>query len=75
MLDDPRQPAYDAAQHVAAQFSRQMGSGLCRELTGFDLRDPESYKKFRESDVHDRVCEPAVALAARLAVEALKGQV
>ena len=73
--DDSRQPAYDAAEQIAAEFTRQMGAGLCRQLTGFDLRDPESYKKFRESGVHDRVCEPAVRLAARLAVGTLRDRV
>ncbi len=72
--DDPRQPSYDTAQQVASQFIRHMGSGLCSELTGFDLRDPESYQKFRESGVHDRVCEPAVMLASRLAVEMLSNR-
>lgn len=72
--DDSRQPSYDAAQRVASQFVERMGSGLCRELTGFDLRDPESYRRFRESDVHNRVCEPAVMLAARLTMETLKNR-
>ena len=72
--DDSRQPSYDAAQHIAVEFVRQMGSGLCRELTGFDLRDPESYKRFRESGVHDKVCVPAVMLASRLAVETLSNR-
>lgn len=70
--DDPRRPAYDAAQQVTSQFGQHMGSGLCRELTGFDLRGSESYKRFRESGVHERVCVPAVMLAARLAAETLK---
>jgi C_GCAxxG_C_C family probable redox protein len=71
--DDPRDPAYDGAQKLVELFVEEMKSPLCRELTGFDLRTPESVKEFRQSGVPDRVCAPAIVLAARLAVDVLKG--
>ena len=71
--DDPRNPAYDAAEKLVEMFVKEMKTPICNELTGFDRKSPESYKAFRESDVSDRVCKPAVALASGLAEGILKG--
>ena len=71
--DDPRDPAYDMAEKLVEMFVKEMKTPICNELTGFDRKSPEGYKAFRESDVSDRVCRPAIALAARLAEEMLKG--
>jgi hypothetical protein len=69
---DPRDPAYNAAQKLVDDFIKEMKTPICNELTGFNMRDPESHKRFRESGVSDRVCAPAIVLAARLAVATLK---
>ena len=70
--EEPRDPAYLTAHEIFLEFQRQMGNTTCRGLTGYDLSDPEQAKKMREAGVHDRVCTPAVALASRLAEQALK---
>ena len=49
-----------------------MGDTTCRGLTGLDLNNPEEAKKMRETGIHDRVCVPAVRLAARLAEQSLR---
>ena len=72
---DPREAVSDVAQRVADGFRAQMGTALCPELTGFDMRTPESRKAFQESGVRDRVCAPAVKLASRLTVDILKDKV
>lgn len=69
---DPRAPVYDATQKLVESFVKEMKTPICDELTGFSMRDPDSYKAFRESGVSDRVCAPAIRLAARLAVDLLK---
>ena len=70
--EDPRRPIYDATEKLVEAFVKEMGAANCNELTGFDMKTPESYKAFRESGVSDRVCAPAVVLASRLAVGLLK---
>jgi C_GCAxxG_C_C family probable redox protein len=70
--EEPRDPAYTRAYRLFQEFQRAMGKTHCRELTGFDLSTPEGYQQFRESGVHERVCRPAVALAARLAEELIR---
>ena len=48
-----------------------MGSALCRELTGVDLRSDEAAAKMLESGARGRVCNPAIAFAARRGAEIL----
>jgi C_GCAxxG_C_C family probable redox protein len=69
---DPRDPAYQRAHALFLEFQKQMGNTTCLGLTGLDLNNPEEAKKLRETGVHDRVCVPAVRLAARLTEQALK---
>jgi len=69
---DSRDPAYQRAHALYLEFQKQMGNTTCRGLTGLDLSNPEEAKKLRETGVHDRVCTPAVRLAARLAEKAVK---
>lgn len=63
--------AYNLAQHLYSAFQEEMGSTLCRDLTGLDLRTPEGIRLLY-SEVKERVCHRAVALAERLALEALR---
>jgi C_GCAxxG_C_C family probable redox protein len=69
---DPRGPVYDATEKLVEAFVKETGTANCNELTGFDMKTPESYKAFRESGVSDRVCAPAIVLASRLAVDLLQ---
>lgn len=70
---DPRGPVYDITGKLVEAFTKDMGTSICNELTGFDMRTPGSHEAFKESGVSDRVCAPAIVLAARLAVDLLKG--
>lgn len=69
---DSRDPSYTLAHGIYLEFQRQMGNTTCRALTGYDLSDPEQANQMRETGVHDRVCTRAVALASKLAEQALK---
>ena len=66
---EPPAPAYERAQRLYGEFHRAMGTTLCRELTGVDLGTPEGMQRFHDSGIRDRVCNPAVSLATRLAQE------
>jgi C_GCAxxG_C_C family probable redox protein len=70
--DQPRGQAYAPAQQLYRRFQQEMGSAVCRELTGIDLSTPEGPKQLYSSDVPQRVCLPAVAAAYRLALALLR---
>ncbi len=65
--DEDRRRAYGAAQRMYASFTEAMGAADCAELTGLDLRTHEGSEKLRESGLREKVCLPAVSMAAGLA--------
>jgi C_GCAxxG_C_C family probable redox protein len=67
-----RTQAYAPAQQLYRRFQQEMGSTVCRELTGIDLSTPEGPKQLYSSDVPQRVCLPAAAAAYRLALAVLR---
>jgi C_GCAxxG_C_C family probable redox protein len=70
--EQPRVQAYAPAQQLYRRFQQEMGSAICRELTGIDLSTPEGVNQLHSSDVPRRVCLPAVSTAYRLALAALR---
>ena len=60
------------AQEFRQRFEGEMGTIICRELTGADLTTEEGREKLMNSDIAMTVCAPAVGLAYRLVVELLK---
>lgn len=51
------QQAYQKTGELMAAFERAHGACLCRALLGgCDLRTPEGMKRFREEDLHHKVC-------------------
>jgi hypothetical protein len=70
--EQPRAQAYAPAQEVYRRFQQEMGSVICRELTGIDLSTPEGLKQLYSSDVPKRVCLPAVSTGYRLALALLR---
>lgn len=60
------------AAEFRRRFETEMGSIVCRELTGMDLTTPEGLDQFMNSDEPTTICAPAVNLAHRLAVELLR---
>jgi C_GCAxxG_C_C family probable redox protein len=58
------------------RFEAEMGTIICRELTGVDLTavdlTTEGIEQFMSSDKPQAVCLPAVGVAYRLVVELLK---
>ena len=68
----PREQVYDLARKVYRGFQEEMGSTICRDLTGLDLTTPEGVKEIYSSGIGMRVCLPAVAAAYRLALALLR---
>jgi C_GCAxxG_C_C family probable redox protein len=67
-----RPHAYAPAQEVYRRFQQEMGSAICRELTGIDLSTLEGLKQLYSSGVPQRVCLPAVSTGYRLALAAIR---
>ena len=67
-----RDQAYALAQQVYRGFQGEMGSTICRELTGLDLTTPEGVKEIYSSGVGVRVCLRAGSTGYRLALAALR---
>ena len=55
------QQAYHKTGELMAAFERVHGSCICRMLLcGCDLRTPEGMKRFREENLHQKVCVECV---------------
>lgn len=54
------------------RFEEEMGSTVCRDLTGIDLTTPEGISELMSSDRPQSVCVPAVTTAYRLVHELLE---
>ena len=68
----PREQVYDLARKVYRGFQEEMGSTICRDLTGLDLTTPEGVKEIYSSGIGMRVCLRAGSTAYRLALAALR---
>ena len=70
--DESRDAVNDVTRDLVDSFIDEMGSALCRELTGVDLRSEGGRRQHLESGGRERVCDPAIAFAARRAAEILR---
>lgn len=70
--DGDRQPTAAISREIHHGFEAEMGSTSCRELTGLNLTTPEGSQALRGAGVSQRVCRPAVDLAAQLALQQLQ---
>ncbi len=60
------------AREFRERFEAEMGSIICRELTGADLTTREGIEEFMASDTPKTVCFPAVATSFRLVMDLLQ---
>jgi C_GCAxxG_C_C family probable redox protein len=63
--------SFAVAQEFRRRFEAEMGTIVCRQLTGADLTTPEGLEKYMGSDTPATVCFPAVGTAYRLVTELL----
>jgi C_GCAxxG_C_C family probable redox protein len=67
-----RDRAYELTRQVYQGFQQEMGSTICRELTGLDLTTPEGVKELFATGVAMRVCLRAGSTGYRLALAAIR---
>ena len=64
------------AQEFRRRFEAEMGTTICRELTGVDLSEadltPEGIEQFTAAELSQTVCFPAAGAAYRLVVDLLR---
>lgn len=51
---------YDLVSKTVTDFERKFGSSLCRDLTGYNLRDKEERLRYRSQRVQDKMCSKFV---------------
>jgi C_GCAxxG_C_C family probable redox protein len=71
-LGQPGDQAIRLSGEVMHAFRDEMGTLLCRELTGYDLATAEGLAAFRKSDVRVNVCLRAVGFAYDKTLELLR---
>ena len=67
-----RDHAYELTRQVYRGFQQEMGSTICRELTGLDLTTPEGVRDMFATGVAMRVCLKAGSTGYRLALAAIR---
>ena len=67
------QQAYQKTGELMAAFERVHGTCTCRVLLdGCDLRTPEGMKRFREEDLHRKVCAGCVRTVGEIVAAMLE---
>ena len=69
---ETKDETYRLAEEYIKRFQELHGSILCRELTGFDISNPDEFQKARESRVFNDTCPGLVKDAAELVSEFLE---
>ena len=65
--EDPR-PVWDMVDRYVAQFRNALGSVICRQLTGLDLKSEEGLKECH-AEFHDHRCTDRLRFAVRKAMK------
>jgi C_GCAxxG_C_C family probable redox protein len=68
---EAKEEAYRLSAPVVDAFVKRMGSALCADITGLDIADEVGRRRFKELNILELRCVPAVELAARLGAEAI----
>lgn len=61
-----REKAYSLALKFYNQFMEKCGNVSCRDLTGYDLTNPEEYRKARNSNVFVDKCSQFIEKAVEI---------
>ncbi len=62
---------YQLGQEFIKRFEARHGTVLCRELTGYDFRNPEEYQAAKDQEISTSVCPKFVQSAAEIVSEFL----
>ncbi len=66
---EEREKAYSLALEFYNQFRKNCGSVLCRDLTGYDLTNPEEFAKARSSNVFMSKCVHFIEKAVEILMD------
>jgi|WetSurMetagenome_2_1015567.scaffolds.fasta_scaffold280931_2 C_GCAxxG_C_C family probable redox protein len=69
-----RDKAYDKVNALIEQFQKENGSVLCRELLSIDPKNPEDWKRARDSGAFINRCPLFVQSASRILEALLKAE-
>ncbi len=69
---EKRERSYDLARKLYEQFKLKHGSVMCRELTGYDFRNPEDLEKARQARVTEKKCVNFVRTAVETLVDLME---
>lgn len=69
--EESREPCYPVVDRFYNDFRSKFGSCKCRELTNLDMKTPEGAEAYN-GQVHEEVCNPIVAWAARRVHDLIK---
>ncbi|MGA8856915.1 MAG: C-GCAxxG-C-C family protein [Candidatus Bathyarchaeia archaeon] len=69
--EESRKPCYPVVDRFYNDFRSKFGSCKCRELTNLDMKTPEGAEAYNRQ-VHEEVCNPIVAWAARRVHDLIK---
>jgi len=71
-LGQPGDQAIRLSSQLMRAFRDEIGTLLCRELTGHDLSTPEGLAAFRKSEVRKTICLRAVGFAYETTLKLLQ---
>jgi len=71
---EKRDRVYKMALRMIADFEKEFGTSLCKDLTECDLRTPEGYEKFHSQKVRETVCPKFVKWSANHAKRLIETQ-
>jgi C_GCAxxG_C_C family probable redox protein len=61
---DKKYEVYDIVSKTLADFEKRFGSSLCKDLTGYDLRNKEERLRYRSHRVQSKKCSKFVRWCA-----------
>jgi C_GCAxxG_C_C family probable redox protein len=64
-----RDKTYALCSEFARQFETEFGSLQCRDILGYDLRDPDEYRTARETGIFKSKCQAVVRKSAQIVSE------
>lgn len=66
-----RDPCYPAVDRLVSEFQERFYSSLCRDISRVDMKTEDGRRRYQML-VHNEVCNPVVAWAARRAGEIIE---
>jgi|Deesub1362B_J571_1020462.scaffolds.fasta_scaffold01846_1 C_GCAxxG_C_C family probable redox protein len=69
---ESKERAYDMALEFYKRFERRFGTGMCYELIGCDLTNPEERREFEEMNILEEKCANFVEAACKILIDLIR---